>query len=553
MSSDCLSVLKFDIFVCNECDYKGNFWKNLRKHKLLNHEQTLLKLDKKKDFLFNCSHCDYANNRKFYFVQHCRNHHDFVPDLPKLVKHPTKPVPCKKCDFVGSTVNSLNNHMKVHQSQIKPVKCELCEFRTTKDIFLKRHMVKHEVKEVPLHICPHCQKILANRDSLKSHIRSMHTKEGELKCPQCDYTTCRTAHLKNHIVKAHETPQVFYKCEKCGEDFKLKSLLNKHDKTEHKVVDEKTYLFECDKCDYKVNTFNSFNKHNRARHQQSLLNDDYKHVYNCSKCDYTANRVSNFEKHLKSSHDTVLLKEDFKSGDGFKCQECNKMFPNFGTLYKHVKTKHENGDMPSKDSKPSTSQKVQEENYLFECDKCDYKANTFTTFNEHKRRQHQQSLLNNDYKHGYNCSQCDYTSNRLSLFEKHLKSKHDTTLPKEDFQSSEGFKCRDCKRVYPNFAMLYKHIKNKHEHVDIPLVTSDTTIGINESDFSSIPESYEMPPVKVEPTDDQDEDNQSEYYVPPEDSFVLTIKEEPVAIVDDSDPQTLVSDNTNDETNMEMQ
>lgn len=83
-------------------------------------------------------------------------------------------------------------HLLDHSDVPPPrVCCEICGSTFKSERNRIRHVRRHQETGVP---CPHCQKISPNRNALKSHIVSVHSKP-MLQCHLCDKKFKRTLAL----------------------------------------------------------------------------------------------------------------------------------------------------------------------------------------------------------------------------------------------------------------------------------------------------------------------------------------------------------------------
>jgi Zn finger protein HypA/HybF involved in hydrogenase expression len=91
--------------------------------------------------------------------------------------------------------------------------------------------------------CEHCDKTYGRKDTLKTHINTVHLKQKNYKCDHCDKTFGEKGNLNVHINTIHLKQQNF-KCEHCDKTFGRKGDLNIHINTIH--LKQKNY--KCDHC-----------------------------------------------------------------------------------------------------------------------------------------------------------------------------------------------------------------------------------------------------------------------------------------------------------------
>lgn len=144
--------------------------------------------------------------------------------------------PCRKCDSVFPTRDSLANHTKTHHRNDRPFQCDWpnCGLRFIK----KDHAVKHwrvvHLKERPFK-CPSCESRFGQRSDLNKHHRSVHLG---IRPFECGYADCglRFSHRGNlirHQTVVHDKKKPFA-CSLCSFTFAEKSNLVKHTQAVHK-------------------------------------------------------------------------------------------------------------------------------------------------------------------------------------------------------------------------------------------------------------------------------------------------------------------------------
>ncbi|OXU25924.1 hypothetical protein TSAR_011829, partial [Trichomalopsis sarcophagae] len=121
--------------------------------------------------------------------------------------------------------------------------CPHCSFSTLYGYSLRSHILnQHQTnrkkpakakKEPTIFECEMCGKKYKQFKFLKAHIKSFCGKaSGDFRCEHCPFVTRRKyPNLYNHMKKHSEMlKKKTYKCSDCDKKFKLKSLLNKHNK-----------------------------------------------------------------------------------------------------------------------------------------------------------------------------------------------------------------------------------------------------------------------------------------------------------------------------------
>ena len=78
--------------------------------------------------------------------------------------------------------------------------CDLCDYTSDQNGHLKRHkLLKHTANFVN---CNQCSASL-KPNNLTRHMKEVHQEAKKLSCKECDFTTVRPQHLKEHISCKH--------------------------------------------------------------------------------------------------------------------------------------------------------------------------------------------------------------------------------------------------------------------------------------------------------------------------------------------------------------
>jgi DNA-directed RNA polymerase subunit RPC12/RpoP len=165
--------------------------------------------------------------------------------------------------------------------------------------------------------CPDCDKKCGENSSLQRHIKTVHLKERNYQCPECDYKCGTNSSLQRHIKTVHLKEQNF-QCLECDKKFGTNGTLQRHIKTVH--LKEQNY--QCPDCDYKCGTNSHLQRHIKTVHLKEQN-------YQCPDCDKKCGENSSLQKHIK----TVHLKER-----NYQCPECDAKFGQNDNLQRHIKT-----------------------------------------------------------------------------------------------------------------------------------------------------------------------------------------------------------------------
>ncbi|KAI5644099.1 hypothetical protein NE865_03752 [Phthorimaea operculella] len=248
-----------EFYVCQICDKNFQLEENLELH-LASHI-------KSETNNYKCLYCDKKFSYRLLLLQHEKSHLDtgrfkcFTCEMTydsrsRLSQHikshsKVKDYICQYCGKEFQRLNSIKRHVRVcHGGQT--IKCPIC-FKDLKG-HLTEHMRVHNQNRP--HICPDCGQRFTQSTQLKVHRRShtgdrpypcricnrpfghsnalmlhvrRHTGEKPFPCAMCHMSFSQLPHMKNHMRKIHGKDSA-YKCQKCGDFFKLKAELESHGK-----------------------------------------------------------------------------------------------------------------------------------------------------------------------------------------------------------------------------------------------------------------------------------------------------------------------------------
>ncbi|XP_033734368.1 LOW QUALITY PROTEIN: uncharacterized protein LOC117323330 [Pecten maximus] len=226
-------------FECKECDFHSSVNREYLVHMRKHYEGPP----------YHCKQeeCDYSSDKLQRVITHQRSHTE------------DRPYQCQVCNMKLKSRNNLFSHLKTH-SENRPFECDVChlKFRTrnTRDT----HLVTHS-NERP-YLCDLCGFSTKFQSHLISHKR-IHTGDVfHCSFPDCKYTTPKKSQLKNHYRK-HENIRTNV-CKVCFKSFKEKSHLNRHEKIHSKEADLK-----CDFCSYSTHRCDKLKSHFKKHHGEN--------------------------------------------------------------------------------------------------------------------------------------------------------------------------------------------------------------------------------------------------------------------------------------------
>jgi len=191
-----------------------------------------------------------------------------------------------ECPECGKHLSNVKEHIKQVHSNVKEHACNDCSYRSCFKKDLKKHVrAKHgkalEDDRIEANVtggviepfvgigkvhtnqtesnkttqCPLCQKYLTN---INEHLKSVHAKEKNFFCNECDYETMFRSDLLKHDELVHK--KVKKSCQECG-----KQVANL---PEHvRMVHRKEKNFKCNYCGYSCAKQSDMKKHTKNVHK----------------------------------------------------------------------------------------------------------------------------------------------------------------------------------------------------------------------------------------------------------------------------------------------
>jgi hypothetical protein len=210
---------------------------------------------------------------------------------------------CPHCNKRFCEPFSAKKHIEFEHGNA-PFRCEEC-IKTFHSKQAKEYhdSVKHSTGKIS-EKCSICEKVLASKTCLKSHIKYVHSEERKHSCNRCDSKFKHKKDLKNHCLYVHNNDQYEemylqpkdvkrFTCEQCNSSYKQKKVLNAHIRSKH--TEDKPILY-CDLCPLKFKDKRSLIAHKKNKHENP--NEEY----SCSMCGKRYNQRKTLNRHLLS-HD----------------------------------------------------------------------------------------------------------------------------------------------------------------------------------------------------------------------------------------------------------
>uniref|UniRef100_A0A1Q3G0N0 Putative homeobox transcription factor sip1 n=1 Tax=Culex tarsalis TaxID=7177 RepID=A0A1Q3G0N0_CULTA len=296
---------------------------------------------------FVCQHCEAAFSTRHWLLKHIEKDHAEAAaastalegtDFIVISQPPTQPPPpTTMIEFkppVAATAVSEEPAPSIIQ---RPLKCTGCEeyFDDSEKLSVHVTLVHAAVPPKifvdpesgqPRLACGKCDKQYTSRDELEKHVLKAHPTFMLLyKCPLCvKPIRYRKQHMRVHHDTEYDPKEhhylTRYKCHCCSKLFKSKRNLTSH---------QNTLLFQCDKCHMRFKTKKSFQSH-AAIHRAN------KSMLKCADCGLEFGYRARLEEHRSryhSPHSTEVLKL-------LNCPYCPRLFISASNRERHVTINH---------------------------------------------------------------------------------------------------------------------------------------------------------------------------------------------------------------------
>lgn len=245
---------------------------------------------------------------------------------------------------MGGVMESVKTSADSAGSSFREYKCTICNKAFDRPYRLTRHLEIHDPNR-PRIPCNYCTKSFTRKDSLESHIKTVHTSvhpytcthetcnrtfstrsmylnhqkvHGETKpyhCQECEESFTLLAELKEHLKKMHSENEE----SRCSECFKV--CLSLEDLEQHKMYDHR---FECEVCGKIFARLAYLQVHVKVHNGESK--------FNCRFCSDGFNSIYAYRQHMKTHP------EYRRVINAFPCHACSKVFNDPNDLVAHYQT-----------------------------------------------------------------------------------------------------------------------------------------------------------------------------------------------------------------------
>jgi len=350
---------------------------------------------------FNCDECKIGFFNKKKFTEHC------------LEKHDPKPLKCEKCEYSTEYQSALTQHLKTHTGERSHV-CDAidCGEAFTTSSHLDRHKECHtgDLR----YKCLHCRFTSSKDACFKIHMTKHHPTFKGHKCDQCEAMFDNRSDLERHKLYKHtEIARTFICLEPdCGQAFRFKDDLAKHQKGVHGEKKYKCDFLDCDYC--------TSYKPVLAEHKLTHGED---RPYKCLSCNFTAKNRSLLRNHMISHKEATI-----------QCPKCSHKSKTQKALGLHLKVHSD--DRPHPCTYPG----------------CSYASKTKATLDDH--------MLRHAGIRPHKCTftLCDFAATKKNDLNDHIKSMH----------SEEGFQRRKTQEnTIRQFLVEQKVDFDTQTHIDL--------------------------------------------------------------------------------------
>lgn len=438
-------------FSCATCGYSSKWKCDLKKHiKTYEHvaapRSDGLEMKQKRDSLrfmssnmeddlSSCSDDDLS-----YLDQRALSPEELPAPRPTLYK-------CEKCQYVTYKKNMLDGHMKIHgQSREKSgkLKCKQCDFEASDLPSFLQHKLTHssqQVADVSEDNHGKSSEILKRSDKDGSPVRSRRKPMKYMSCSKCPYTCLKYTKLVMHEALHLPHSYATTPCEFCDYNVKNGALLIQHMKM-HPEFDEwynqngdtldedlqqEAENIDMDEAEYMESQDDKSSdpvvKYSSKTGMKLMIGKSGSDLgFRCAKCPFMSDSRSTFESH--SEHHGL--------GEKFECEQCDWSADTLHALYKHVREVHPQ-QLSLKDSPDSvdvienrtessrTARKKQRRPKT--CSECGY-----ITDNPVKMSQHRVKHMSDN---GHHCHYCDETTLSSRDMHEHLYQVHNVKVEED--------------------------------------------------------------------------------------------------------------------------
>ena len=257
------------------------------------------------------------DGRKAYKCKTCGERFWYIAQVTKHVWKHTKitPYQCTVCGIYKRELGNLKKHMLIHEGKLP--ECQICNKQFSSDRTLRNHISLHTGEKT--HKCEICGDYFRLRMSLRRHQLNKHpggssTAKNQCTCPECGKQFVNANNLRLHMFTHSDEKR--FDCAICGRHFRQPDCRDQHQKTH---LADANHI--CSECGDVFKTSRSLKLHREAQH-----NIEARHE--CQTCGKFFKYGSALSRH-KVLH----------SGEKrYKCEACEKSFATSYSLQCHLRS-----------------------------------------------------------------------------------------------------------------------------------------------------------------------------------------------------------------------
>ena len=297
------------------CFFCGNVF--LNEESFRKHEEESHKIDTN----FKCPGCDYADEVKQNVMKHIRDSFDSHDQEFRDIygQHPNHFIcPQVQCEEAFYRKATLDVHLRnAHKRDIPLNICPICEKKVSYVVQMSKHMATHHQSGIIKCIQNGflCEDLTFQTfEEQRLHDQNFHTPKDINTCHHCGatYKKGKHAHFIRHVL-SHELTEKKYACNKCDEKFLFKVDLNAHQNTKCNIQ------ALCPHCPKMYTQLSSLASHIQHKHSDKK--------FNCEICGKEFNAAFKLKYHMRTH-----------TGEKpFTCKFCSKSFKSSGNLDAHVR------------------------------------------------------------------------------------------------------------------------------------------------------------------------------------------------------------------------
>lgn len=197
--------------------------------------------------------------------------------------------PVPECDKAFDSAFNLERHSKCRHENPLKYKCDLCICVFQRKIKLKHHIIAVHTKEYPFH-CEKCSKQFITENFFKKHVCKTYV------CEVCNVHFEKWSQLCEHKKSSSDCNTYKHKCNECGKEFKLPSLLKDHQEMHRPEQEREGFPCTFEGCDKFYTMKKNLDAHYRRKH------GDLKDAFKCTECGQILSTKKKLENHIKVIH-----------------------------------------------------------------------------------------------------------------------------------------------------------------------------------------------------------------------------------------------------------